>query len=69
MFGNRWNIFVLASFVIFSLSTLSAATDSGTTGRLKIHASPKEAYVFVDGSAIRDGINHGTPRPLRQLRQ
>jgi hypothetical protein len=25
------------------------------TGKLKIHVSPKQAYVFVDGKAIRDG--------------
>lgn len=55
MFSVRSNIFVLASFVIFSLATLSAATDSGETGKLKIHVTPKQAYVFVDGSAIRDG--------------
>jgi len=24
-------------------------------GKLKIHVSPKQAYVFVDGKAIRDG--------------
>lgn len=28
---------------------------SGETGKLKIHVSPKQAYVFVDGKAIRDG--------------
>jgi OmpA family/PEGA domain len=55
MFRIRSNIFVLATFVIFSLATLSAATDGGTTGKLQIHVSPKQAYVFVDGSAIRDG--------------
>ena len=26
-----------------------------STGRVKIHVSPKQAYVFVDGKAIRDG--------------
>lgn len=55
MSATRLNIFVLACFLVFSLATLSAATDSGTTGKLKIHVSPKQAYVFVDGSAIRDG--------------
>ena len=55
MFGIRWNIFVMSTFVFFSLATLSAATDSGETGKLKIHVSPKQAYVFVDGAAIRDG--------------
>jgi hypothetical protein len=55
MLSIRSKIFVLASFVIFSLATLSAATDSGETGKLNIHVTPKQAYVFVDGSAIRDG--------------
>ena len=53
--ATRSNIFVLACFLIFSLATLSAAADGGETGKLKIHVSPKQAYVFIDGSAIRDG--------------
>jgi hypothetical protein len=28
---------------------------SSETGKLKIHVAPKQAYVFVDGKAIRDG--------------
>jgi OmpA family/PEGA domain len=55
MIGTRLSIFLLAGFLILSLATLSAATDSGTTGKLKIHVSPKQAYVFIDGAAIRDG--------------
>jgi outer membrane protein OmpA-like peptidoglycan-associated protein len=55
MSATRSKISLLASlFLVLSLATLSAATDSGT-GKLKIHVSPKQAYVFVDGSAIRDG--------------
>jgi hypothetical protein len=55
MSAARSKISLLASlFLVLSLATLSAATDSGT-GKLKIHVSPKQAYVFVDGSAIRDG--------------
>ncbi len=40
--------FLLAAWPVF------AQSDSGT-GELKIHVSPKQAYVFVDGKAIRDG--------------
>jgi len=31
------------------------AQSSQETGKLKIHVDPKQAYVFVDGKAIRDG--------------
>ncbi len=31
------------------------AQPSQETGKLKIHVEPKQAYVFVDGKAIRDG--------------
>lgn len=31
------------------------AQSSRETGKLKIHVEPKQAYVFVDGKAIRDG--------------
>ena len=50
-----------ASVVLF-LSALSFwyvvpafAQSSEETGRLKVHVEPKQAYVFVDGKAIRDG--------------
>jgi len=55
MSTTRSSVFVLAAFIIVSLANLSAATEIGKTGKLKIHVSPKQAYVFVDGSAIRDG--------------
>jgi OmpA family/PEGA domain len=45
----------LLSFVVFSLVTMPAAAQNDVTGKLKIHVSPKQAYVFVDGKAIRDG--------------
>ena len=42
--------------VSFSLVASSAfAQGNESDGRLKIHVSPKQAYVFVDGKAIRDG--------------
>jgi hypothetical protein len=31
------------------------AQSSSETGKLKIHVVPKQAYIFVDGKAIRDG--------------
>jgi OmpA family/PEGA domain len=34
---------------------IASAQSSSETGRLKIHVVPKQAYVFVDGKAIRDG--------------
>ncbi len=33
----------------------SAAQSSAEMGKLKVHVAPKQAYVFVDGKAIRDG--------------
>ncbi len=51
----------LARMFLFAFSALligaaPAVAQGGTsTGRVKIHVSPKQAYVFVDGKAIRDG--------------
>jgi OmpA family/PEGA domain len=45
----------LLTFVVFSLVTLPASARGDVTGKMKIHVSPKQAYVFVDGKAIRDG--------------
>ena len=43
-------------FVVFVVATLPAFAQANVeTGKLKIHVSPKQAYVFVDGKAIRDG--------------
>ena len=53
MFTTRLS--ALAGFVIILLATLSATAGAAETGKLKIHVSPKQAYVFVDGKAIRDG--------------
>lgn len=47
------------SLLATSLLTLGTAAvfaqSSQANGKLKIHVSPKQAYVFVDGKAIRDG--------------
>jgi hypothetical protein len=46
----------LMAAVLLTLGTASAFAQSSTaTGKLKIHVTPKQAYVFVDGKAIRDG--------------
>jgi hypothetical protein len=54
----RSKSFVLASLfpAICCLCAVPAfAQSSQETGKLKIHVAPKQAYVFVDGKAIRDG--------------
>ena len=56
MFPKVHALFAFLIAVIFSLVTLPAfAQGNESAGRLKIHVSPKQAYVFVDGKAIRDG--------------
>ena len=48
--------FPLAGLALLALGITPSFAQSGTaTGKLKIHVSPKQAYVFVDGKAIRDG--------------
>ncbi len=46
----------LVAMAIATLGTVSVLAQSNqTTGKLEIHVSPKQAYVFVNGKAIRDG--------------
>jgi OmpA family protein/PEGA domain-containing protein len=46
----------LVSAVLLAMGAAPVLAQSGqTTGKLKIHVSPKQAYVFVDDKAIRDG--------------
>lgn len=48
--------YCLTSMAILTMGIAPAFAQSGqATGKLKIHVSPKQAYVFVDGKAIRDG--------------
>ena len=48
--------FSLLGLALLSLGIAPAFAQSGhATGKVKIHVSPKQAYVFVDGKAIRDG--------------
>ena len=55
----RVKSFHLALLGVFASAFLwmspSLAWSSEETGKLKIHVEPKQAYVFVDGKAIRDG--------------
>ncbi|MFZ2002074.1 MAG: OmpA family protein [Candidatus Sulfotelmatobacter sp.] len=56
MFPKVQTFFAFLIAVTFSLVALPAfAHGNEAAGRLKIHVSPKQAYVFVDGKAIRDG--------------
>jgi PEGA domain len=43
-----------ATLLLLSVVPAFAQTKE-ETGTLKIHVGPKQAYVFVDGNAIRDG--------------
>jgi hypothetical protein len=45
---------VLPAAALCSVVPLSAQS-SVETGKLKIHVEPRQAYVFVDGQALRDG--------------
>jgi hypothetical protein len=45
---------LLALVVLFTAAYSMAESDK-TTGSVKVHVDPKQAYVFVDGNAIRDG--------------
>jgi outer membrane protein OmpA-like peptidoglycan-associated protein len=48
--------FAILMLAVVSLVAAPAfARSNEQTGKLKIHVTPKQAYVFVDGKAIRDG--------------
>ena len=46
---------VVACLLVLTATTATLAQSDTKTGILKIHVSPKQAYVFVDDKAIRDG--------------
>lgn len=48
------NLGLLAMVFLFTAAYSLAESDK-TTGIVKVHVNPKQAYVFVDGNAIRDG--------------
>lgn len=47
-------VFVCSAALLCGAASVFAQSSS-ETGKLKIHVVPKQAYVFVDGKAIRDG--------------
>jgi hypothetical protein len=47
------SLFLLAASALCATPSFGRSTEE--TGKLKIHVNPKQAYVFVDGKAIRDG--------------
>jgi len=49
------NSFVFTLLVVLIGATPALAQSHTKNGILKIHVAPKQAYVFVDGEAIRDG--------------
>src|SRR6201997_5393062 len=54
----RTKSFVIAtlfSAISYLCAVPAFAQSSQETGKLKIHVDPKQAYVFLDGKAIRDG--------------
>jgi hypothetical protein len=55
MWATRKGGFAVLMIAGFALVTLPAFGSSNDDGKLKIHVHPKQAYVFVDGKAIRDG--------------
>lgn len=44
---------VVACLLVLTATTATLAQSDAKTGILKIHVSPKQAYVFVDDKAIR----------------
>ena len=48
-------VFGFAILAILMSITPAFAQSKAKNGKLKIHVNPKQAYVFVDGIAIRDG--------------
>ncbi len=55
IFARRQILFAFLLVVLFAWVALPASAQGNNDGKLKIHVSPKQAYVFVDGKAIRDG--------------
>ncbi len=50
------NAVPLIAVAILAMAAAPAFAQSAqVNGKLKVHVSPKQAYVFVDGKAIRDG--------------
>jgi len=55
MRAKSFVLVTLFSAISYLCAVPAFAQSSQETGKLKIHVDPKQAYVFVDGKAIRDG--------------
>jgi hypothetical protein len=55
MLTKAFVVATLFSAMSYLCAVPAFAQSSQETGKLKIHVNPKQAYVFVDGKAIRDG--------------
>ena len=51
----RPRLFIVAAILTSLVAAMGAKSAFAQEGKLKIRVTPKQAYVFVDGSAIRDG--------------
>lgn len=51
----RTKSLALVPFLAMVVALMSAAPAFAQNGKLKIKVSPKQAYVFVDGNAVREG--------------
>ncbi|MFY9852523.1 MAG: OmpA family protein [Terracidiphilus sp.] len=51
------------ALVFLFAAAYSVAESDNTKGSVKVHVDPKQAYVFVDGNAIRDGSQKITLSP------
>jgi OmpA family/PEGA domain len=61
---QRFLPYMLAAlFAVFLAALPVSAQSANENGKLRIHVSPKQAYVFVDGKAIRDGSQTITLAP------
>ena len=50
-------------FTLAMAIALVATAGFAQDGKLKIKVTPKQAYVFVDGNAIREGNQSDPPQP------
>jgi hypothetical protein len=55
MFFTPLSRILFLTTIFLTLAALPAVANNNDNGKLKIHVHPKQAYVFVDGKAIRDG--------------
>ena len=49
------SVMLAASAAVLVMAASASAASSAEVGKLRVHVKPKQAYVFVDGKAIRDG--------------